>query len=269
MHHTAVDTGSAVVRSVRALITSASAGEHGRQLAAPRPARRCPTRRAGRPGCRSVGTNSDTSSSTMPARREQLTAAQAAQAPARLRECVLIVPGPPSRARTAAGGSLQARGLERVAQQHRDRHRPDAAGHGRDRRGHLGDGLEVDVADEAALVARLLRRQPVHADVDHDRPGRDEARRSIMPRAPDGRDQDRRRARTPPRRSRVREWQVGDGRVGLQQQLGHRLAEQVRAPDDDRLGALQLDARLAQQLHHAQRRARAQAGPPERRAARR
>ena len=40
-------------------------------------------------------------------------------------------------------------------------------------------------------------------------------------------------------------------RVGAEQQLGHRLAEQVRAPDDDGLGALELDAGLLEQQHHA------------------
>ena len=51
-------------------------------------------------------------------------------------------------------------------------------------------------------------------------------------------------------------------RVGLEQELGHRLAEEVRAADDDRLGALEGDARLLEQDHHAQRRARAQAVRP-------
>ena len=38
-------------------------------------------------------------------------------------------------------------GSQRIYEQHRDRHRPDPAGHRRDRRGDLGRGLEVDVAD--------------------------------------------------------------------------------------------------------------------------
>ncbi len=51
----------------------------------------------------------------------------------------------------------------------------------------------------------------------------------------------------------------GDGRVRGQQQACHRHADQLRAADDDRLGALQLDALVAQQLHHAGRRAGHQA----------
>src|ERR1700679_4001708 len=52
----------------------------------------------------------------------------------------------------------RTRGLQGVDQQHRDRHRPDAAGNRRDRRRRRGR-LEVDVAAEAVLAA-------VHADVD-------------------------------------------------------------------------------------------------------
>ena len=60
-------------------------------------------------------------------------------------------------------------------------------------------------------------------------------------------------------RSRVREWQIGHGRVGRQQQPRDRHADQLRAADDDRLGALQLDPLVAQQLHHPGRRAGHQA----------
>ena len=52
----------------------------------------------------------------------------------------------------------------------------------------------------------------------------------------------------------------GDGRVGGQQQRGDRLADEVRAADHDGLGALERDVVAAQQLHHAARRARPQAG---------
>jgi hypothetical protein len=54
----------------------------------------------------------------------------------------------------------------------------------------------------------------------------------------------------------------GDGRVGGEQQRRERLADQVRAPDHDGLGAPELDVVAAQQLHHARRCARAQARPP-------
>ena len=62
--------------------------------------------------------------------------------------------------------TCEPRRLQGVDQQHRDRHRPDAAGNRRDRRRDLGRGVEVDVAAEAVLGA-------VHADVDHHRPGLD------------------------------------------------------------------------------------------------
>ncbi len=80
---------------------------------------------------------------------------------------------PPRRAFTAArrarprgGPPASSAALQRVAQQARDRHRPDAAGHRRDRAGDLGRRGEVDVAREAVVGA-------VHADVDHDRAGLD------------------------------------------------------------------------------------------------
>ena len=59
-------------------------------------------------------------------------------------------------------------------------------------------------------------------------------------------------------RSRVREWQIVTVALAPEQQLGHRLAEEVRAPEDDRLGALELRAGLLEQQHHAGRRARPQ-----------
>ena len=66
----------------------------------------------------------------------------------------------------------------------------------------------------------------------------------------------------------MREWQTVTVALCAEQQLRHRLAEQVRAPDDDRFGAFELDAGVGQQLHHAQRActgagpgARATAGP--------
>ena len=43
-------------------------------------------------------------------------------------------------------------------------------------------------------------------------------------------------------RSRVREWQMVTVALAREQQLRDRLADEVRAPDHDRLGALELDA---------------------------
>ena len=56
-----------------------------------------------------------------------------------------------------------ARRDQRIGHQHRDRHRPDAAGDGRDRDGDLSRRREVDVAAEAVLGA-------VDANVDYHRP---------------------------------------------------------------------------------------------------
>ena len=67
-----------------------------------------------------------------------------------------------------------------------------------------------------------------------------------------------------------------DRRVGPEQQLRHRLAEQVGAPDDDRLGALELDVRRSPAAPSrrsactaAAPAARAPAGPPRAPSARR
>src|SRR3954470_20927901 len=55
--------------------------------------------------------------------------------------------------------------FERVLDQRRDRHRPDAAGNRSDPRSALGGRPELDVPDEAPVS------QPVDADVDDDRTG--------------------------------------------------------------------------------------------------
>ena len=51
-----------------------------------------------------------------------------------------------------------ARRFERVREQHRDRHRPDAAGDGRDGAGDLPRFVERDVADELRLAVGQRRR---------------------------------------------------------------------------------------------------------------
>ena len=65
-----------------------------------------------------------------------------------------------------------ARGHYRIVQQHRPGHRADAAGHWRDRRSLLSNGLEVDIANEtpAALLRRI--RDARDANVDDDAPSR-------------------------------------------------------------------------------------------------
>ena len=54
------------------------------------------------------------------------------------------------------GGSGALGGVDGVREQHRDGHRPDAAGHRRDRAGDFGHAGEVDVAAQlAAGVAEV------------------------------------------------------------------------------------------------------------------
>ena len=60
-------------------------------------------------------------------------------------------------------------------------------------------------------------------------------------------------------RSRVREWQTVTVAFSPSSSDGQRPADEDRAADDDRLGALELGARVAQQLDHARRRARDEA----------
>ena len=57
-------------------------------------------------------------------------------------------------AEATAAGSAQLGGVQRVRQQHRDRHGPDAPGHRRDPRGALACRVEVDVPDELAVLSR-------------------------------------------------------------------------------------------------------------------
>ena len=91
---------------------------------------------------------------------------------------------------THARRPRRLRGEHRVAQQARDRHRPDASGDRRDRARALRRGGEVDVADEPAL-------EPVDADVDHDRARLDPVALDHL-RAADRGDQHIGAAHTPP-----------------------------------------------------------------------
>ena len=104
----------------------------------------------------------------------------------------------------------------------------------------LGRGVEVDVADQPVVGA-------VDADVDH--------RRALLdpvalhhPRAPDRGDEHVGAAAHVGQVARARVAD-GHGRVAREQHLRDRLADEVRAADHDRLGALQLDAVAVEQLH--------------------
>ena len=121
--------------------------------------------------------------------------------------------------------------------------------------------VEVDVADEAVVGA-------VDADVDHDRARLDPVALD-HPVAADGGDQHVGAAADLGEVARARVADR-DGRVGAEQQRGHRLADEVRAADDDGLGALELRRRAAASSSITpDRRARPQARAARARAGRR
>ena len=143
-----------------------------------------------------------------------------------------------TRARAAASG---------VDEQHRDRHRPDPAGHRRDRRRRPRAAASKSTSPQSPSSARFMPTSITTA------PGLTASAPSSRG-TPDRGDEDVGPAAD---RGEVAGARVadGDGRVRGQQQARDRHADQLRAADDDRLGALQLDPLVAQQLHHPGRRA--------------
>ena len=151
--------------------------------------------------------------------------------------------------------ALSVGGNQRVGHQHRNGHRPDAARHRRDGAGPFG-GLGIgDIADEARLALALLgRRDAVDADVDDGGAGLDPVALDHFG-AADGGDQNVGGAGE---RRQVLGAAMGDGdgAVGGKQQVGHRLADDVGAADDDGVEAGQiLAAHALDQQHRAGRRA--------------
>ena len=150
----------------------------------------------------------------------------------------------PDRSRAPAACSSDGAGtdrglgrLQRVDEQHRDRHRPDAAGHGRDPAGDLANGSEIDIATE---LARSLRFMPTSMTT---APGLTMSAVSML-RRPTA-------ATTTSAPARVQR-EVGRGAVadrdrgvGLQQQQRHRLAHRVAAADHHRMLAAQVHARCS------------------------
>ncbi len=128
---------------------------------------------------------------------------------------------------------------------------PTPPGTGRDRRSDLRRGLVVDIADQTVF-------EPVHADVDHHRPGFHGVG-AKQARNPHRRDEN---VGTPADGVQVPGPGMtdGDGRVGRQQQARHRDPDQLRASDDHGLRPFELDALVAEQLHHPRRGAGHQAG---------
>ena len=133
-------------------------------------------------------------------------------------------------AQRSSGGVSPARACGRdqgVAEQDRDRHRPDAAGHRGDRAGDLACAREIDVADQ------LAASPPVHADVDHGRAGLQPVALDHLGPADRG-DDDIAAADDV---GEVAGAAVGDRHRAIlaQQELRHRLADDVRAADHHRL----------------------------------
>src|SRR5689334_11497805 len=73
-----------------------------------------------------------------------------------------VSPEDSNRSRRSTLSILQFGRMERVGQQHRNRHRPDAAGHRRNPACALAHRGEIDVADQLSV------RVPIDADVDDD-----------------------------------------------------------------------------------------------------
>src|SRR4030095_13699193 len=161
--------------------------------------------------------------------------------------CSRIAPG---RRPGAAVRSLAARlgCVQRVRDQDRDCHRPDAARNRRDPRRALARGGEAAVADQPAV------RVAVHPDVDHDR-----ARAHPLPwnelRLADRDDE---YLGVPAFRTQVARAAVTHGRRAAREQEleRHRTAHDVRRADDDGALAFEADAGALEQAHDAPRRAR-------------
>ncbi len=150
---------------------------------------------------------------------------------------------------------LHARGAQRVEQQAGDGHRPDAARHRRERAGDFrGFGIS-DIADDARFAA--LAGHPVDADIDHRRARLDPVAAHHL-RSADRGDQHIRAAAN---RRQIARLGMGDGHRGIlgEQQLRHRLADDVGAADHHRLHAGERSVHGLGQHDAAERRARHQA----------
>src|SRR5262249_12458639 len=155
--------------------------------------------------------------------------------------------------RRSARGLPFGRG-QRVLQEHRDGEQAAAAGNGRHAGRALLDRLEVDVAGE------LAGGQAIDADVDHPRAVLHHATRDHA-RTAGGHAQHVGATRVLGEVARARVAHR-HGRVAREPQLGGRLAPQARAPDDDGLGALELDPVVIEDLETAGGRARHGAALP-------
>ena len=127
----------------------------------------------------------------------------------------------------------RAGGGQRVDEQHRDRHRADAAGHRRDRRGDLAPPPRSRRRRTRPSSVRFMPTSITTA------PGLTVSAPSSFGTA-DGGDQHVGAAADGGEVAGARVAD-GDGRVRGEQQPRDRLADEVRAADDDRLGALELD----------------------------
>ena len=188
---------------------------------------------------------------------------------------VAMPPVSATRSMAHAPGRRDWRRRDGVLEEHRDRQRTDAAGHGRQRAGHLRDtGMHVaDDDGSAAIEVGEARRagleQAAHdlgvghrgdADVDDRRARLHERPRHEAGTADRGHEDvgGRRHGRE------VRRFRVADRhrRVPLQQQHRHRLPDDLAAADHHRVRARHRDAAPHEQLDDAGRRARHQPRAP-------
>ncbi len=227
----------AVALGQRRATTIASAGERRGELQRDARRRRCPTRRGCRPG--RVAASATTSDATISAiapraprvspRRAGVSAQRSVRAPA---GC-----GPPAACCCSSIAIVIG---------------PTPPGTGGDRRGELARPPRSRRRRRGRSCCRprsgVRRFMPTSMTT---APG---AMKSPLdhPRPADRGDQAPRPGAQTAARSRVREWQTVTVAFACEQQLCHRLAEEVRAADHDRLGAFRASTPArAQQLHHA------------------
>ena len=152
-------------------------------------------------------------------------------------------------------GATQPRRGNGVLEHHRDRHRPDAARHRRDVRGRSAAPGSTSPSSFLLSGTRFIPTSTTVAPA-LTMSAVDEVR------AADGGDEDVGVERVPREVLRAR---VADrhGRVALEEEMRHRLADDRRAADHDGARALERDLVLVEHPHDAERRARDERRPAE------
>src|ERR1700731_1519675 len=170
-------------------------------------------------------------------------------------------------------GAAEARGFDGVAHEHGDGHGTDAAGHGRERSGNV-DGAGMDVADQSAAfgtelfeaVWKVVKkplgffgvRNAIGAHIDDRGAGLDPVRFHEAGLAHGG-DEDIGAAENIGQVARFG-MANRDGGVGVHEEEGHGLADDVAAAEHHGIGAFDFDFVTAKNFHAAGRSAGDQAG---------